>query len=278
MGHEVVVADPNFAPMYATRNRKIKTDKRDARALCDACRLGAYRPAHRSSDNSREMRAQVMVRDALVRTRTRYISLIRSILRREGYRAPGCGASVFEKHVGELELPENLRAEIAPLLKVMKGINEQIKQTSEQLQEQADNHEVAKILVTAPGVGAITVTTFVAVIDDINRFESASKVCAYIGLVPKELSSSEKRIRGGITKAGHGHLRWLLVEAAWSIVTHPRPETGYLRSWYERIMLRRGKYIAVVALARKLAGILYAMWRDGTEFRPPHMRQQEKMN
>jgi transposase len=219
-----------------------------------------------------------MVRDALVKTRTRYISLIRSILRREGYRTAGCGASVFEKRVQELELPQNLRAEIEPLLKVMKGINEQVKETSEQLQEQADSHEVSKVLLTAPGVGAITVTTFVAVIDDINRFESGAKVCSYIGLVPREFSSSEKRIRGGITKAGHSHLRWLLVEAAWSIITHPRPQTQYLRSWYERIALRRGKYIAVVALARKLTGILYAMWRDGTEFRTRNTCYQATMN
>jgi transposase len=126
LGHEVVVADLNFAPMVATRNRKIKTDKRDARALCDACRLGAYRPAHRSSDNSRDLRAQVMVRDALVKTRTKYISLIRSIVRREGYRVPNCGVVVFAKRVEELALPQNLSFEIEPLLKVMTAIKEPI--------------------------------------------------------------------------------------------------------------------------------------------------------
>src|ERR671938_2008931 len=63
LGHEVIVADPNFAPMYATRDRRIKTDKRDARALCDACRLGAYRPAHRTSDRQRDVRAHLAVRE-----------------------------------------------------------------------------------------------------------------------------------------------------------------------------------------------------------------------
>ncbi|EPX60189.1 hypothetical protein D187_002275 [Cystobacter fuscus DSM 2262] len=69
MGHEVVVADPNFAPMYATRSRRVKTDKRDARSLAEACKLGAYRPAHRTSDAKRHMKAQLAVREALVRTR-----------------------------------------------------------------------------------------------------------------------------------------------------------------------------------------------------------------
>jgi len=278
LGHEVVVADPNFAPMYATRNRKIKTDKRDARALCDACRLGAYRPAHRSSDSSRELRAQVMVRNALVKTRSRYISLVRSILRREGYRVASCGVSVFIKHIEQLALPEHLRTEIEPILKVMRTINEQVQQSSEQLEEQAYNHEVTKRLCSAPGVGPITATTFLAIIDDISRFESASNIASYIGMVPKERSSSEKVIRGRITKAGNSQLRWLLVEAAWSIVTHPRPQTEYLRAWHSRIALRRGKRIAAVALARKLARILYAMWRDGTEFRPQPMRHQEATN
>jgi transposase len=68
LGHEVIVADPNFALMYATRDRRIKTDKRDARALCEACQLGAYRPAHRTSDRQRDVRAHLSVRETLVRT------------------------------------------------------------------------------------------------------------------------------------------------------------------------------------------------------------------
>ena len=80
LGHEVIVADPNFAPMYATLTRTIKTDRRGARALAEACRLGAYRPAHRLSDAQRHVRGRLTVRDALVRTRTVYISVIRALL------------------------------------------------------------------------------------------------------------------------------------------------------------------------------------------------------
>ena len=219
-----------------------------------------------------------MVRDALVKTRAKYISLIRSILRREGYRVPDCNVVVFEKRVDELRIPKTLHSEVEPLFLVMRGIDEQIKQTTERLREQTDNNQVTKRFCTAPGIGPITASTFLAVIDDVNRFASAPKVTSYLGIVPQEFSSSEKRFRGRITKAGNSRLRWLLVEAAWSIVAHPRPETEYLRAWYSRIMLRRGKKIAVVALARKLAGILYAMWRDGTEFRPPQIRRHEGTN
>jgi len=88
LGHEVVVADPNFASMYATLTRKVKTDRRDARPLQEACLLGAYRPAHRLSDAQRHVRGRLAVRDALVPTRTGSIVLIRALLRRHGWRVP----------------------------------------------------------------------------------------------------------------------------------------------------------------------------------------------
>src|SRR5918997_6447799 len=116
LGHEVVVADTNFAPMYATRSRKVKTDKRDARTLAEACRLGAYRPAHRTSDRQRHVRAQLAVRETMVRTRSRYISLISTLLRRDGLRvAPGHSAG-FLKRLEQVVLPEALREEITPLM------------------------------------------------------------------------------------------------------------------------------------------------------------------
>lgn len=77
------MADPNFAAMYATRSRRVKTDRRDARTLAEACRLGAYRPAHRASDEQRHVRAQLAVRESLVRTRTKFIGLVGALLRRE---------------------------------------------------------------------------------------------------------------------------------------------------------------------------------------------------
>ena len=105
LGHHVVVADPNFAPMYASRSTRIKTDRRDARTLAEACRLGAYRTAHRTSEEQRRVRAELAVREALVRTRTRYISLVRSLLRREGIGMRSGGTSSFVARVGELLLP-----------------------------------------------------------------------------------------------------------------------------------------------------------------------------
>ena len=117
-------------------------------------------------------------------------------------------------------------------------------------------------LATAPGVGPVTASAFVATIDDITRFRSAHELEAYMGVVPSERSSGEKQQLGRITKAGNGRMRWRLVEAAWRILRSKSPATAALRAWTLTIAQRRGKRIAAVALARRLAGVLYAMWRD----------------
>jgi transposase len=272
LGHEVIVADPNFAPMYATRSRKIKTDRRDARALCEACELGAYRAAHRSSDAARGRRAQVAVREALVSSRTKYISLARALLRQEGCRVGSGSAGTFSKRVQAQELPAHVRARIAPLLTAMTGLTEQLAALDKELAQVVRADAVAQRLCTVPGIGPVTAITFVAVVDHVARFGSAKEVRAYVGLVPREMSSGEQRLRGRITKAGNARLRTLLVEAAWSILRYEHDATRPLRDWALRIAVRRGKRIAAVALARKLAGILYAMWRDGSEFGQPARR------
>ena len=268
LGHEVIVADPNFAPMYATRSRRVKTDKRDARTLCEACRLGAYRPAHRLSDPQRHVRAELAVRDALVRTRTRFIALIKSFVRREGLRVPSGEAERVAARVSEMELPANLTIELAPLLALLDPLNKEIAQADRRLTALVASDPVVRRLTTVPGVGPVTAAAFVATLDDVTRFRSAHQVEAYLGLVPGEHSSGEHQRRGRITKAGSARARWLLVETAWRTLRSRRSETAGLRTWAERIAMRRGKRIATVALARRLAGILFAMWRDERNYQP----------
>ena len=109
LGHEVIVADPNDAPMYAHRSRRARTDKRDARALMDACRTGTYRPAHRLSAARQHVRAELAVRDALVRTRVRSIALAKTLVRRDGLRVAGSTSRLVARRIQELELPVALR-------------------------------------------------------------------------------------------------------------------------------------------------------------------------
>jgi len=269
LGHAVIVADPNFAPMYATRRRGVKTDRRDARTLAEACRLGAYRRAHRASDGQRHVRAELAVRDALIRTRTRYVALTKALVRRDGLRLPSGEPAHTEAKLAALPLPPALAAELAPLRALWEPMNTQIAAADAQLAHVAAADPVVTQLMTAPAIGPVTAVAFVATLDDVTRFARAHQVAAYLGLTPREYSSGEQQRRGRISKTGNTRLRSLLVEAAWRVLRTKDAAAAPLRAWAERIAQRRGRSIAAVALARRLAGILYAMWRDGTDYRAP---------
>lgn len=277
LGHEVVIADPNYAPMYATRTRRVKTDKRDARTLAEALRIGAYRLAHRVSAERRHVRAELAVREALVRTRTRYISLAKALVRRDGLRVKGSEAESVARRIAELELSDLLAAELMPLFQVLAPINEQIDAADVRIAELSKNDAEVALLTTAPSIGPVTASAIVATVDDITRFNSAHQFEAFLGLVPGERSSGEKRRVGKITKAGNSRVRYLLVEAGCRIMRSNSQETAALRAWALSIAARRGKRIAVVALARRLAGILYAMWRDRSPYDAANLRMPRSM-
>lgn len=271
LGHEVVVADPNYAAMYGERNRRVKTDKRDADALFEANRLGVFRRAHRRSEAQRRVVAMQGVRGVLVRTRTQWINVVRALLRREGLHLPSGAAESFVDRVEGLGLPPELEELMAPLLALMGPLNEQIKQLDRKTEGLGKEDPRVRLLQTAPMIGAQTSTGLVALIDDVSRFPKAHKLENYLGLVPSEWSSSERRIKAGITKRGDSRVRWLLVEAAWGILNRPRVGTIELRNWALAIALRRGTKVAVVALARRLSGILYAMLRDNKPYDPTRL-------
>jgi transposase len=274
-GHTVIVADPNFAPMYATRTRRIKTDKRDAHALMEACGAGTYRPAYRLSAARRHLRAELIVRDTLVHTRTRTITLIKTLVRRDGLRVPSGATATLAARVAALDLAvvaPTLGAELSPLLALLTPLNAAIGAADARLAALAATDPVIPRLATAPSVGLVTAAGVVAVLDDITRFPSAHAVEAYLGLVPREDSSAERQHRGPITKAGNTRARWLLVEAGWRLLRSRAPEATALRQWGRGIAQRRGSRIAAVALARRLAGVLYAMWRDEVAYDPARLR------
>lgn len=272
LGHEVIVADPGFAPMYATRSKKVKTDKRDARTLAEACVLGAYRSTHRVSAEQRHARNELAVRDSLVRTRTRYVGLIKAMVRREGLRLSQGGAERTASKLGAIELREEVLQELAPILALLNPLNQEIETADKRLEQLGKKNPVVGRLMTAPGVGSVTALAFVAALDEVTRFPTTHQVGAYLGLVPSEYSSGERQHRGRITKRGNTRMRWLLVEAGWRIMRSRRSECAALRAWAVQIAARRGKRIAVVALARRLSGILYAMWRDGTDYCAPNLQ------
>jgi transposase len=263
-GHTVIVADPNFAPMYGELRRKVKTDTRDVAALAEANRRGWYRPAHRTSAAQRARRQVLRTRRQLVQMRTGTISVIRSLLRQAGYRVGTGGSDAFVARLARLAVPPTLAATIAPLARTLTTLRTEIRALDAQLETVAQTDPIVRRLQTVPGVGPVVAVTFRAFVDDIARFRSAAQVSAALGLVPREDSSADRRHRGHVTKAGPSELRSLLVQAAW--VCWRSCRRGPLRAWTDQLAARRGKRIAVVALARRLSRILYAIWRDDTVF------------
>ncbi len=265
-GHEVIVADPNYAPMSPERRRRVKTDRRDARMLAEAARLGSYRPAHRVSAEQRQVRRQLRGRDLLVRTRGRTIALMRALVRSEGLRVRSGDADQFGTYVRALELPAELQMALRPLLTLWTHLTDQLVTADAELAATAAANPVVQRLTTAPGVGPVIATAFVATLDEAGRFGGAHQVESYLGLVPSEDSSADRHRRGHITKAGNPRMRWLLVQAAWAALRSRRADAAGLRAWAAQLAKRRGRRIATVAVARRLAGILFAMWRDQTTF------------
>ena len=266
LGHEVVVADPNYLPMYGERQRRVKTDRRDVAALAEANRRGWYRAAHRTSAAQRQVRSELQVRQVLVQMRTQTINVLRSLVRRTGLRLRSGAAESVTARVRELAMPAELRVLIDPLLAVLEALAPRISAATRHAQARARADRTTRQLMTAPGIGPITALHYRATLDRVERFPDAGAVTSYLGLVPRESSSGERQRRGGITKAGARDTRAILVQASWVVWRLRRGPGADLSAWAHRLAARRGRKIAIVALARRLARILYAMWRDDQEF------------
>jgi transposase len=155
---------------------------------------------------------------------------------------------------------------IEPLLTSLEAVDVSICRVEHRLAELAAAEPAIAQLGTVPGVGMIVAASFVSVIDDAHRFRRAHQVESYLGLVPTENSSGgSKRRLGAISKQGNSYLRALLVQSAW-VILRIKDRSDPLRCWAQAVAARRGKRIAVVAVARRLAGLLWAMWRDGTVY------------
>ena len=266
LGHEVRIVPAAMVRTFGVGARRTKTDQRDARALSEvSCRIDLP-SVHIPGKASRERKAFCGMRDALVGARTKVINTVRGWLRTQG-RHPGKGSSpTFATRVRAL-YGEQLPSYVERQLQIVEVLTTQIQLADQELNKQAEADETCQRLMTVPGVGALTAIRFIAALDDIGRFKTAHQVESYIGLVPGENSSSEREQKLSITKAGPRALRWVLIQAAWALRIRCRqPGAVPLQLWAHRVELRRGKRTATVALARKLAGILYAIWRNETVY------------
>jgi transposase len=276
-GHQVRVVPGKLVRLLGVGDRGVKNDQRDARQLSQASWQTDVPSVHIPSAAARELKSICGARDVLVATQRNLSNNVRGWLRTQLWKPPGGTMVTLPERVraharaGGHELPEHIERQLTMLTQV----TEQVQAANKQARRLAKEHPVCRRLMTVPGVGPLTSLRFVAAIDDPSRFPTAHRVQSYVGLTPGEHSSGGGGGKRGITKAGPSELRRCLVQAAWSVMlarrSHPMLE------WVRQLAQRRSRPVAVVALARKLAGILFAIWRDGTTYEANHAARRSAL-
>jgi transposase len=273
-GHEVRVVAATLVRALGVGQRGLKNDARDARLLSEAsCRM-ELPSVHIPTPVSREVKALCASREALVKTRTSLVSRVRSYVRsRLGKPLRATPESLPRKVTRALlEDADGLPAHLERVLIVLETINQQIVLADKELQALAADDERTRRLMTVPGVGPVTAVRFVAAIDRVERFAHASCVASYLGLIPGERTTGFRTKRTGLTRAGAPQVRWALGQAAWSMYLR-RPEDPMVQ-WAKRVAERRGVQVAIMALARKLSHVLYALWKHQTAYDPTRGAQR----
>jgi transposase len=265
-GHQVLVVDTTRVRQLGIGQHGRKTDRIDAETLARAAEKGSIPLAHVLTPERRRLRELLGVRRALVETRTQYITTIRGLGRGRGVSLPRCESEQFVAKLRRASLLAELEQLVAPLRAALEGIELELGKVEAELERCCAAEPLLTRLTTVPGVGLVVAASFMSVIDEAGRFEHAHQVASYLGLVPSEDTTGGRRRLGAITKKGNSYLRSLLVQAAWSAL-RSRGEDP-LRRWGKAVQKRRGSRIAVVALARRIAGVLWAMARDATVYEP----------
>jgi len=274
-GHEVCVVPATLAPNLGVGQRGVKTDKKDAQNLSMAsCRMEKLPSVHRPSALARDRRSMITHRGTLISARTMSVNSVKGWARAQLLSIPKGTTGKFPRRARDAALaePNGLPSYIERTLKLIDELNKQIAEADKELEELAKKDEICRILMTTPGVGPVTSMSFRAAIDDIERFKSAHALESYLGLTPGESSSGMKVSRLGITNAGPAKVRTALVQAAWCAY-RTRPEDPMVQ-WAKKLATKKPVQVAIVALARKIGGILFALWRDKTNYNPAYQQQQ----
>ena len=266
MGLPVVCLDARHAEA-ALSMQVNKTDANDAEGLAQIVRTGWYREVKVKSMDSHLIRSLIIARSQLVGMKVQIMNQLRGILKTFGLVRGKAGGQRFEDRVRTISAGQlGLSGLIDYLLSVWRTICEQVEAMDLSIKAHAQQDAVCRCLMTVPGVGPVTVLSFIAVIDDPRRFSKSSSVGAYLGLTPRRYQSGEMDRAGSISKCGDRLMRSYLYEAANTILSRMK-KWSRLKAWGTKLMKRSGGKKAKVAVARKLAVIMHRMWVNGTDFR-----------
>jgi transposase len=251
----------------ALQMRLNKTDQNDAEGLAQVVRTGWYRAVHVKSLDAHRARSLLGARAQLVGMRTRVSNMIRGVLKTFGM-LPGSGRGQrFDRRVEALlEGEPQVAAIVHPLLDTWRQLGEQIATFDKAVQRQVRSDPICRLLMTVPGIGALSSLAYVSTVEDPERFSRSRSVGAHLGLTPRRYQSGEIDRSGRISRCGDSLARTLMYEAA-IVILHRVKRASQLKDWALAIAQRAGPGKARVALARKLSVILHSVWRSGEPFR-----------
>jgi transposase len=259
LGHEVLLGDP--AKIRAASVRKQKTDKRDARHLLALLVEDRFPVVWQPPAENEELRQLLLHRCRMVRLRTKVKNQLDAVAKNEGLLSAR-GWREKRRQIEALPLPGWYAARRKDMLALLDELDGRIGPLDEAVKKAAGENAAARLLMTHPGVGPVVSLAYALNIGDWQRFPRGKHVASYLGLIPSEESSSDKRRLGHISKQGNDLLRWLLVEAA---ITAQKHDTSWHRQ-YLRLSMNKHHGVAKVAIAHKLAIRLYWMLRSGQDY------------
>jgi transposase len=264
LGLQVRVCNPRRVKLIA--QTAFKTDKRDSKVLMMLVAKNFLPESYVPTAKERELRERLRWRISLVRSATRLKLRIHALLDKEhkGWTGKDLFCKTGRKYLQEVTLTQPRRTLLDKALQLLEQVESQLDQEQDWINGQVRNNPKARLLTSVPGFGNLSALTLIAELGDVRRFRRAEQVAAYLGLVPSESSSGEARILGRITKEGSALVRWMLVQDAWVAVN----SDWRLKNKFAQICKRRGKNIAIVAIARRLAETAYCILRDGMPYDP----------
>jgi len=261
LGHELWIGDA--AKIRASCVRRQKTDRRDAAHILQLLIEKRFPRVWIPSSEERDQRQLLLHRHRLVEMRTRVKTELQHLAMNQGVQQKRSLWSVRGRaDLEKLPLEGWTARRRADLLQVLGMLEAQVADLDEAVSKVAWANEGARLLMTQPGVGPITALAFVVTIGDVRRFQRGKQVGSYLGLIPSEASSGQRRRLGAISKQGNVFLRTMLVEAAQSVVRHDED----FKKEYAHRCHQKPRGVAKVAAARKLAVRLYWMLRTQTPF------------
>ncbi len=247
----------------AKRVRKQKTDRQDAQHILQLLMENRFPKIWVPSGENRDLRQLLWHRHRMVQARTRIMNQLQAVALNEGLRSKKrLWRDAGREQLESFRLSPWASRRRRDLLELLDRLTPTIAELTAAIEQEVEKCPEAQRLQTHPGVGALTALAFVLIIGRSDRFQCGKQIASYLGLVPLEDSSGQRRRLGHITKQGNSRLRFLLVEAAQVTV---RSDQEW-RSKYFHLAMRRGRKIAKVAMARRLAVRLYWMWRKGWNY------------